>query len=55
MQDLGVDGMIILKLILKIQFGEFTDWFVSQQRQAGASCELGNETSGFINFGEFLD
>ena len=45
-----------IKIDLKDSVGrEMTDWFGSQQGQTGASCELGNETSGFTNFGEFLD
>jgi hypothetical protein len=45
-----------IKVDLKYSVGkDMTYWFGSQQGQAGASCKLGNQTSGSTNFGEFLD
>jgi hypothetical protein len=47
LEDPGVDGGIILKWILK-------KWDGGHGQVAG-SCECGNEPSGSIKLGEFLD
>jgi hypothetical protein len=56
LQDLGVDGMIILKWISKRWDGEaWTGVFCSGYGQVAGTCECGNEPSGSIECGEFLD
>jgi hypothetical protein len=49
--DPGIDGRIILRQI-------FRKWDVgvwSELRQVAGTCECGNEPSGSIKCGEFLD
>ena len=48
MEDPGVDGRIILTRT-------FNKWGVSEQKQVAGTCERGNELSGSIKCGEFLD
>jgi len=48
LEDLGIDARIILKCIFKNLDGAWT-------RQVAGACECGNETSGSIKCGEFLD
>ena len=56
LEDLGVDGRIILKWISKKQDGvRRLDWFCSDQGQVAGCCEQGNELQGSIQFGEFFD
>jgi hypothetical protein len=50
--DPGVDGRIILKLTCKKWDGSM-DW--TEYKEVAGCCECGNELSGFINCGEFLD
>jgi hypothetical protein len=53
-EDLGVDGRKILRWILgKIGFG-YVDWIHLAQDRAN-SFEHGNDPSGSIKCGEFLD
>jgi hypothetical protein len=52
--DPGVDGRIILKWIFKKWDGGM-DWIELPQGQVAGSCEYGNEPSGSIKCGEFLD
>jgi hypothetical protein len=56
LEDLGVDGMITLKLVVKKWAGEAWTaliWF--RLEQFAGCCECGNEPSGFVKCGEFLD
>ena len=52
LEDLGVGGRIVLKWIFRKWDGEAWTGFLWQV--AGA-CECGNEPSGSIKCGEFLD
>ena len=52
----GIDGRIILKRIFEVwDVGHGLDRSGSGQRQVAGSCECGNEPSGFIKCGEFLE
>jgi hypothetical protein len=54
--DPGVDGRIILRRIFGKWDGGFgLDWAGSGQGQVASACECGNEPSGSIKRGEFLD
>jgi hypothetical protein len=54
--DLGVDGKIILKWILGILGGRYgLDASGSGLGPVTGCCDYGNETSGSVNFEEFLD
>jgi hypothetical protein len=56
LKDLGINGSMILKWFLKSRIGEQgLDCSGSGQGQAEGSCQCGNEPSGFIKCGEFLD
>jgi hypothetical protein len=48
LQDLGVDGKIILKWIFK-------KWYDSRYEPVAGAYECANEPSGSIKCGEFLD
>jgi hypothetical protein len=52
-EDLGVDGTIILKLILEKDVGKL--WTGSEQGPVSGSCEHRNEPSGSIKGGKFVD
>ena len=52
--DLGVDGCIILEWICGMWvYG--LDWAGPGYRQVADGCECGNEPSGSVKCGEFLD
>ena len=51
LEDLGVDGRIILEWMSQKSSGRA--W--TECRQVAGFCEHGNETSGCIKCGEFLD
>jgi len=52
----GVDGRIILRLIFrKWDMGYGLDRAGSGKGQVAGTCECGNEPSGSIQYGEFLD
>jgi hypothetical protein len=52
----GVGGKIILRLIFrKWDLGCGLDWAGSGWRKLADTCECGNELSGSIKCGEFLD
>jgi hypothetical protein len=53
--DPGVDGRIILKLILKRWNRQVLDWSRSEWGQVAGCYECGNEPSGFIKCGQFLE
>jgi hypothetical protein len=54
--DPGVDGRIILRWIFrKWDEGYRLDSAGSGQRQVAGTCECGNEPSGSIKCGKFLD
>jgi hypothetical protein len=53
LEDPRVDGRIILGWIFNKWSG--LDWYGSGERQVAGSCECGNEHSGSIKCGEFLD
>ena len=56
MEDPGVDGRIILKLIFeKWVWGHGVDLSDSGYGQVACACECGNEPSGFVKCGEFSD
>jgi hypothetical protein len=51
LEDPGIDGRIILKWIF-----ERLDWInLAQDRDRWGSCECGDEPSGSIKCGEFLE
>jgi hypothetical protein len=54
LEDLGLDGRIILKWILKKWDGGGMEWINLAQETDGA-CEFGNVPSGSIKCGELLD
>jgi hypothetical protein len=56
LKDLGIDGTIIFKWILKVRDGRACAgliWF--GVRACGSPCDHGNEPLSFIKCGEFLD
>jgi hypothetical protein len=55
LEILGVDGRIILKHPQHVEWGHGLDLFGSEVEQVVDSCECGNESSGSIQCGEFLD
>ena len=56
LKDLGVGGRTILKWIFEKSDGEHRlSRSGSGQEQVADSCECGNEPSGSIKCGEFLD
>jgi hypothetical protein len=54
LEDLGVDGKIILKLILNTERGLRLDSCGSVEGLVAGCCEHGNEHSDPIKYGEFL-
>ena len=55
-EEAGVDGKIILKYIFEKWDGEYgLDRSCSGYEQFAGSCRCGNEPSGSIKCGEFLD
>jgi hypothetical protein len=57
LEDLGVDGRIILEWTLK-KYGEklWTGFiWLRRESRVASSCEHGNEPSGFTKHGEFPD
>jgi hypothetical protein len=57
LEDLGVDGRIILKLVFKNWDGgmDWIDLAQDKDRWPAGSCEGNNEHLGSIKCGEFLD
>ena len=53
--DLGVDGWIILEMGGGGMWVCGLDWAGPGFRQVADGCECGNETSGSVKCGEFLD
>jgi len=54
--DLGIDGWIILGWISRRwDVGIWTELGWSRLETAGGRCEFGNEPSGSVKCGEFLD
>ena len=56
LEDLGVDGSMILKWVFK-NWGGGVDWIgLAQKRgRVAGCCECCNESSGSVKCGEFLD
>jgi len=54
MEDPCTSGRIILKWLFKKRDGDM-DWIDLAQNKDMGSCECGNEPSGCIKCGEFLD
>ena len=55
-EDVDVDGKIILKLTLSKCAGEaWTGLLRLRIWTVGGTCECGNEPSGSVKYGEFLD
>ena len=56
LEDIHIDVSIILKWIFKnLDVGHGLAWFGSRKGEMGWSCECGNEPSGSIKWGEFLE
>jgi hypothetical protein len=55
LEDLGVDGKIILEWILGKRWEDVNWMHVSEQEPGVGCCEHGNEPSGSIKGGEFRD
>ena len=56
LEDPGIDRSIILRWIFsKWDVGTWTGTSWLRIRKGGGSCECGNELSGSIKCGEFLD
>jgi len=55
LEDPGVDGRIILKWTSKRWDGQVLDWSRSELGQVAGCCECGNEPSGSMKCGQFLD
>jgi hypothetical protein len=56
LEDSGVDGRIIFRRIFrKWDIVLWTESSLSGQGQVAGTCECGNEPSGSIKCGEFLD
>ena len=56
LEDPGVDGRIILKWIFRQWIGGHgLDWSGLEHGEMACSCKRGNELSGTIKCGEFLD
>jgi hypothetical protein len=55
LEDLVIDGMIILKCILNIYNETMWNKFIGEGRNMAGSCELGNMLSCTIECGEFLE
>jgi hypothetical protein len=56
LEDVVMDGRIILELILDKQDGRLWSAFIWRRiRTGGDSCEHSSEPSGSIKGGEFLD
>jgi hypothetical protein len=54
-EDLDVDGRIILKWIFKNWDEAWTGLIWFSTGEAGGSCECGNKVPCSIKFGEFLE
>jgi hypothetical protein len=55
LEDLGVDGRVILKWVLKKQGGAWTRLIWVRIGQVMGCCKCGNEPSSSIKCGEFID
>jgi len=56
LEDPGIDGRIILRWIIRKSDVGGLDWVkLAQDRQVMGTYECGNEPSGYIKCGEFLD
>jgi hypothetical protein len=55
LEDLGVDGRILLKWIFRKLDGVMDCIDVAEDRGRWRFCECSNEPSGFIKCGEFFD
>jgi hypothetical protein len=55
LEDTEVDGRIILRWIFRTWEGEAWTGSGSRYTQVAGYCECGNELSGFISCGDFLD
>jgi hypothetical protein len=55
LEDLDIDGRVILKWFFKKWDGEPLDWSDSWQGQMASCREYGNERSDFIKCGKILD
>ena len=51
-----MDGSTILKLVLKLKYEDVDRFRLTRDRKKwGGFCQHGNEPSGFVKFGEFLE
>jgi hypothetical protein len=56
LEDPGVDGRIVLKWVFKKwDVGVWTESIGLRQGEVAGSCECGNEPSGSIKSGKFLE
>ena len=54
--DLGANGRVILRWIFrKWDEGAWTELILTRIRKIADTCICGNDSSGFIKCGEFLD
>ena len=55
LENLGIDGRVILKWMFKKCDGEWTELSGSEMGQVAVAYEYGNEPSASIKCGEFHD
>jgi hypothetical protein len=55
LEDVDMDGRIILKWIYKTDWESVVDSSSSEHGQEVGCCEYGDESSGFVNCGEFIE
>jgi hypothetical protein len=54
LEDLDVDGKMILKSLKGIGWGAWTELIYPEKKQVAGSCKHGNEIMGSTKCGDFL-